>query len=343
MPPLLRTWLQLLRAPNLFTVPGDPLAGYLLACYGAVESRIFLPVFASLFFYASGLLLNDLADFAEDRAERPTRPLPSGAASRCAATVVAVCLALAGLRLCAIAGTWTFGVGVALLLSIASYNLGSKRIPVIGALNMGLCRGLSLLLGATAVPHGDLIIRLMLRGRLDHLLVAFLLVTLFIAAVTNLARFETKSAVPCFAKGLPLLALVVGWFFFVPWNRYFPALQALTRSIAQLGSDLAAARWRSAFQFGNNLDPSHGFILAMLGFVLLSLLICTRVAWQLTRNHARPLPPSIGDFIRLLLVIQAAFCVSTSTELNQVGYTFAILLVLLWPISRAVGKRFYAS
>ena len=61
MPPLLRTWLQLLRAPNLFTVPGDPLAGYLLACYGAVEPRVLLPVFASLCFYSSGLLVNDLA------------------------------------------------------------------------------------------------------------------------------------------------------------------------------------------------------------------------------------------------------------------------------------------
>ena len=33
------TWLQLLRAPNLFTVPGDPLAGFLLASGGVFDLR----------------------------------------------------------------------------------------------------------------------------------------------------------------------------------------------------------------------------------------------------------------------------------------------------------------
>ena len=50
MPSTLRTWLQLFRAPNLFTVPGDPLAGYLLASYGAAESLILLPIAACLCF-----------------------------------------------------------------------------------------------------------------------------------------------------------------------------------------------------------------------------------------------------------------------------------------------------
>src|SRR5678816_3693789 len=77
MPSLLRTWLQLFRAPNLFSVPGEPLAGYLLASYGAVEPKLFLPLVASVCLYAGGLLLNDLVDLREDLAERPQRPLPS--------------------------------------------------------------------------------------------------------------------------------------------------------------------------------------------------------------------------------------------------------------------------
>src|SRR5260221_228220 len=80
-PSPLRTWLQLFRAPNLLTVPGDPIAGYLLACFGAVEEGLWPAIGASVCFYAGGLLLNDLADLAEDRRERPSRPLPSGAAS----------------------------------------------------------------------------------------------------------------------------------------------------------------------------------------------------------------------------------------------------------------------
>lgn len=303
MPSRLRTWLQLLRAPNLFTVPGDPLAGYLLACYGAVEPVIALPVFASLCLYSSGLLLNDLADLAEDRAERPTRPLPSGAASRSGVIIVMLVLAAAGLALCGRVGTWTLGVGIVLLIAIASYNLGLKRVPVVGAVNMGLCRGLSLLLGATAVPHGDLTLRLMLRGRLDHVIVAFLLVTLFIAAITNLARFETKSAVPGFAKWLPAAAIAGGAVSFVP-----------------------------AVNGPNRQSTIALFVLAFL--------LSAQVAWRLTRDPQQPIPPMIGTLIRLLIILQAAFCAAAG---DVIGAFAAAMLVILWPVSRAVGKRFYAS
>ncbi|MEI6872694.1 MAG: UbiA family prenyltransferase, partial [Verrucomicrobiota bacterium] len=74
----LHTWLQLLRAPNLFTVPGDPIAGYLIANSGFFDISIVLVGMASLAFYGAGLLLNDLVDLREDSAERPDRPLPAG-------------------------------------------------------------------------------------------------------------------------------------------------------------------------------------------------------------------------------------------------------------------------
>ena len=299
----LRTWLQLLRAPNLFTVPGDPLAGYLLACYGTVEPVFALPIFASLFFYSSGLLLNDLADLTEDRAERPARPLPSGAASRSAVFAVMLALAACGLVLCRLAGAWPLAVGAVLLIAIASYNLGLKRVPVIGAVNMGLCRGLSLLLGATAVSHGDLTLRLMLRGRLDHVVVAFLLVTLFTAAVTNLARFETKSAVPGFAKWLPAAAIAGGAVSFVPVVN----------------------------------GPNRQSTIALFA---LAFLLSAQVAWRLTRDPRQPVPPMIGTLIRLLIILQAAFCAAAG---DVIGAFFAAMLIVLWPISRAVGKQFYAS
>src|SRR6266567_8976267 len=90
-----RAWLQLLRAPNLFTVPGDPLAGFLLATAGRPDIRLVFAITASLCFYCHGLLLNDLADLAEDRRDRPNRPLPSGAASPGAVRMVCAVLALA--------------------------------------------------------------------------------------------------------------------------------------------------------------------------------------------------------------------------------------------------------
>src|SRR6187402_3064887 len=100
----LRTWLQLFRAPNLFTVPGDPLAGYVLAAYGAFEPAVWLAVGASICLYAAGLLDNDLADLREDRAERPQRPLPSGAANPRTVALAAAVLTGLGVLLAAMLG-----------------------------------------------------------------------------------------------------------------------------------------------------------------------------------------------------------------------------------------------
>jgi len=142
-----RTWLQLLRAPNLFTVPGDSVAGYLLASGGHADALTAAMAFASLCFYGYGLLLNDIADLDEDRRERPERPLPKGMASVGTARLVAIALAVLALIPCA-NRPGTLSVGILLVAIIATYNIWSKRIAILGPLNMGLCRGLSFLLGA---------------------------------------------------------------------------------------------------------------------------------------------------------------------------------------------------
>lgn len=298
-----RTWLQLFRAPNLLTVPGDPIAGYMLASFGLVEDKLWPAVGASLCFYAGGLLLNDLADLAEDRRERPNRPLPSGAASPRTVLAVFVILAAVALWLCWGIDRVTFATGGALLLSITLYNCLTKKIPVVGALNMGLCRGLSVLLGATAVSHGDLTYRLIAFGRLDHLVIAAGLIAFYIAAVTNLARFETQAAVPTAAKWLPAMALTVGGGIFL--------------------SHLSSS--------------SQGGSMPLL---LITLVSAFQIAWNLTRDSALPVPPEIGKLIRLLLLIQAALCAAVG---GVEGSIAASALVLLWPISRLLSRWFYAS
>ncbi len=181
----LKNWLQLLRVPNLFTVPGDPLAGFLLASGGEfVASRAFLAIGASLCFYSSGLLLNDLADLDEDRRERPDRPLPSGAVRPAAVWVATVGLFVLGLSLCAIHGTMLLP-GVALFAAIVGYNLWLKKFPLIGPLTMAACRGLSVLLGAAAcLPLAQL-------HSSPGALVAALATTVYIFAVAMFARRET--------------------------------------------------------------------------------------------------------------------------------------------------------
>ena len=199
----IRTWLQLVRLPNLLTVPGDPLAGFLLATFGGLRPSALWAVLGSLCFYAAGLLWNDLFDLEEDRRERATRPLPSGAANVRVVWIVALLLAASGLGFMVIgAGLRGLGVGVVLIGAIIIYNGWTKRFEIVGALNMGLCRALSLYAGAVvAFPSAF--------PRTKSVILGASMVALYIAAVTNLARHETSAHVPVTARVLPVLATLL--------------------------------------------------------------------------------------------------------------------------------------
>src|SRR5438874_1337202 len=106
-----RAWLQLFRAPNLFTVPGDPVAGYLLVVRGSFTGAVFAAIGASLCFYCAGLVLNDIADIEEDRRDRPMRPLPSGAIDLRTAHIVGASLLAGGLAICAAGNLFAFFCG----------------------------------------------------------------------------------------------------------------------------------------------------------------------------------------------------------------------------------------
>ena len=224
--PRLRTWLQLLRAPNLFTVPGDPLAGFLLASGGALHVGVIFAILASLCLYAGGLLLNDLFDLAEDRAERPNRPLPSGAASPRIVRLVAIALLLIGLSFALLTGPNGACAALALAGAIVTYNAWAKRIPIVGSLVMGLCRGLSVLIGALAAAP--------LPG--PSAFAAAGIVALYIACVTNLARHETHASAPTWAKLLPPVPILAALLVFLGsgetgWRYPAPATFAIALAV----------------------------------------------------------------------------------------------------------------
>ena len=328
----MKAWLQLFRVPNLFTVPGDPLAGFLIATGGRLDSRVVCAVFASLCIYAAGLAMNDLADFAEDTRERPMRPLPSGAISRGTAWFAVVKLILRGLGRCFLAGPAVVLMGFGTVLGVVLYNFLTKRIPVIGALNMGICRGLSLLLGAAAGIAPD---PLMLESAaqlapFQPVLAAMLaglapmsgqrffvfaiggavILALYIAAVTNLARFETRRDYPRLPRMLPLGALLIG----------FVILKQATDSMLR---DQSPALW------------------------LVAIILCAMNTSEIMRDPPAPLPPRIGAFIRIMPVLQAALCLvpSVPTGFHKTPESFLAALALLAcvPIHAWLGKKFYAS
>ncbi|MCQ2001121.1 SCO3242 family prenyltransferase [Arthrobacter zhaoxinii] len=143
-------YLELVRAPAVLTVLGDTVAGGAAAGRALSGRRMWMPL-ASACLYAGGMALNDYADRDVDARERPQRPLPSGRVSAGSALAAASALTVAGLGLCAVAGGRSaLAVGVPLAGSIWTYDLIAKNHALIGAVSMGSCRALDVLMGAGA-------------------------------------------------------------------------------------------------------------------------------------------------------------------------------------------------
>lgn len=141
-------YLELVRAPAVLTVLGDTLAGGSAAGHALGGRRITLPL-ASACLYAGGMALNDYADRRIDARERPERPIPSGRISARNALTAAAALTVTGLGLSAAGGgRRALAVAVPLAASIWTYDLLAKNNAVSGALTMGACRALDVLLGA---------------------------------------------------------------------------------------------------------------------------------------------------------------------------------------------------
>ncbi|KPI27908.1 UbiA prenyltransferase [Actinobacteria bacterium OV320] len=178
-----RAWAELLRLPALFTVPGDALAGA-AALTRRPDHRTLLAIGSSCCLYEAGMVLNDWADRAEDAADRPHRPLPSGRVSPAAAFTAACALTAAGLALAARAGRPALTIAAPLAATVWSYDLALKHTPA-GPFAMAVARGLDLLLGAAATG-----------GRARPALPSAALLATHTLAVTALSRQETREGTP---------------------------------------------------------------------------------------------------------------------------------------------------
>jgi hypothetical protein len=134
-------------------------------------------------------------------------------------------------------------------------------------------------------------------------------VTVYIAAITHLARIETQANPPRFPRALPffVLAAVIVVFFFFGIDRTQP------------------------------LRSANIWLYLIAAYTLYA---GYRIHRRLTQEPPPPIPPTIGQLIRLLLPLQAIFCVASRSNAGGIA---AALLLLLWPIGRTVSRRFYAS
>src|SRR4051794_14566842 len=195
---------RLLRLPNVFTAFAD--IGLGLCATAALSSatvnddfawKAALLLLASGMLYTAGMVWNDYFDLAEDRRDRPFRPLASGRISVRTAIVLGTVLLAGGWVCAALTGRAGALVGLALAGAILAYDARIKRTSA-GPVGMALCRFLNVLLGLsladpTALP---------LTTRL-HLA---LTVGVYIVGVTWFARTEEKRSDP---KVLTRAALVM--------------------------------------------------------------------------------------------------------------------------------------
>lgn len=189
----LRSYLQLVRMPNVFTALADVMMGFLVTHDPAPFPTLRLPatfwalLAASACLYSAGMVLNDVYDLEADRRERPQRPLPSGRISHSFARALGFLLLLAGVALAFLASylsTTLRGGCVALLLAVAIvfYDGVLKRTPL-APLVMGSCRMLNVLLGMSAAASWH---------EMHYVIAAG--IGIYITGVTAFARTEAQQS-----------------------------------------------------------------------------------------------------------------------------------------------------
>ncbi|MDI9830179.1 SCO3242 family prenyltransferase [Streptomyces sp. KAU_LT] len=306
-----RAWAELLRLPALFTVPGDALSGAVAA--GARPGpRTLLAIGSSLCLYEAGMALNDWADRAEDAAERPHRPLPSGRIRPSSALAAACALTAAGLGLAAGAGRPALAVAAPLAATVWAYDLGLKHTPA-GPVTMAAARGLDHLLGAAATT-----------GRPRAALSSAALLGTHTLAVTTVSRRETQGG-----TSLPPLAALA-------------ATAVLTRVLARgegAGAPGASGRAGPSVRTGALGNGSMGGGSAPGRALRTGLAAAYAVTAGRPYTHAalNPSPPltqrAVGGGIRATIPLQAALAARAGAGLT------ALAIAALAPLGRRYAKK----
>lgn len=188
MNPVIKGYLQLTRPANLPTAAADILAGIAISGFFLTASHeqalgwpkfieVVILVCSTVLLYAAGVVLNDVFDYRLDKKERPERPIPSGLVSLKLAAIFGGSLMVLGILAAFWVGLTSGVVSLTLGFFILLYDTLGKQHTIFGPLNMGLCRGLNLLLGISIL------------GNLNHWEYAIIPI-IYIAAITLISRGE---------------------------------------------------------------------------------------------------------------------------------------------------------
>lgn len=194
-------FLRLMRLANIVTAISDILAGIAISRYfsllydwDAPIRPVLLLILSTIGLYGGGVVLNDVFDADLDKVERPERPIPSGLISKQAAALFGTLSLVLGIvaaelalpkslfifpgqdqPLLSVSGILAIGIA----LSAVVYDKWGKHHSFLGPINMGLCRGLNLLLGMSILPP-----------LLSQYWMIGLIPVVYIAAITMISRGE---------------------------------------------------------------------------------------------------------------------------------------------------------
>jgi 4-hydroxybenzoate polyprenyltransferase len=201
-------YLRLMRPANIVTAVADILAGVAIAGYfisgGRDASPLIFLVLANIGLYGGGVVLNDFFDADLDSTERPERPIPSGLISKAEALLLGLLLLIAGVVSAFCVSRLSGILALVIALAAVLYDKWAKHGAFAGPLVMGICRGLSLLLGLSILP-----------AQLQTLSFLGIIPIIYIAAITMISQGEVHGGKkPVLLGAIALYVLAMGILFF---------------------------------------------------------------------------------------------------------------------------------
>ena len=204
-------YLRLIRPANIVTSIADVLAGIALSGFfiGLFDPNniwlVLLICISTVGLYGGGVAFNDIFDAKLDQIERPERPIPSGIISLKQAIIFSSIFLLFGILAAFLVNPLSGLLAISISIAALIYNKWAKHQLILGPLNMGLCRGLNLLLGISILPLS-----------IFDLWYVALVPVIYISAVTLISRGEVHglSRKPLYLAALLYTAVIALIFYF---------------------------------------------------------------------------------------------------------------------------------
>lgn len=306
-------YLRLLRIPNVFTAIADIAMGFLFVSHSLVPLGGFLLLVASSCgLYLAGMVLNDVFDIKIDRVERPFRPLPSQQISLKQARLLGLgllltgvfCGTLAGLFFSSVDSAWFRSGAIAILLAgcVLLYD-GLLKKTMLGAIAMGTCRTLNVLLGMSLYP-----------------------------AAGSPAWFSFSAAQWCVAGGIGIFITGVTWFARTEARNSSRVLLIFGLAVMAVGIGVMAC----VELFGQPTQFSNPVVWPAL-LTLLTVSVFRRGFLAVVNPEPKKVQATVKQAIYSLIVLDAAVCMAIR------GPMWAIAILALMIPMLVLGRWIYST